>query len=382
MRRIAQETDVGLVFTILFLLVFGIIMVYSSSYYAAYAQFGNHYGYLIKQLQWSALGLVFMYIVSKIPYRFIGQFWVVIYVFAVALQVLVLFVGSSSKGAMRWFKIGGISIQPSEISKVAVIIVLAVLLSQTSKFLNKFKAVMFNCVVLSVPVLLIFAENMSAAIIVAAIGVGMMFIAMPDARTALKYYGPFAAFIFFMVFNAKNIYMMLNGVLKGYQMDRLRVYFEGPWSDPSDTGYQTIQSLYAIGSGGLFGKGLGYSMQKNGFIPEAHNDIIFSVICEELGLFGAIALILLFMILIWRCMYIAVHAKDQQGVLLAIGVMVQIAVQVIMNIAVVTNSMPNTGVTMPFISYGGSAMLILMVEMGLVLNVARSANRMEFNENL
>ncbi len=154
-------------------------------------------------------------------------------------------------------------------------------------------------------------------------------------------------------------------------MGRFEIFINGPWSDPQGAGYQTIQSLYAIGSGGLFGKGLGYSMQKNGFIPEAHNDIIFSIICEELGLFGAIALILLFMLLIWRCMVIASKAKNIQGLLLVTGVMVQIAIQVIINIAVVTNSMPNTGMPLPFISYGGSSLLFLMIEMGVVLNVSR-----------
>lgn len=361
-------TDTTLVFTILFLIVFGIIMVYSSSYYASYEKYGNHIVFLKKQAMWCLIGFVCMYVVSHIDYRIVTSFWILIYGSAIVSLILVLFIGDEINGAKRWLDFKIIGFQPSELAKLALIIAMSVAIAGTHKYITHFKVFIFDIIIIILPTALIGVENMSTAFVVFAIGVSMMFIAMPNIKVIIKYIAIPGVVVGILLFVFKNVF---SSFFKDYRMGRVEIFMKGPWSDPQGAGYQTIQSLYAIGSGGLFGKGLGYSMQKNGFIPEAHNDIIFSIVCEELGLFGAIALILLFILLIWRCMVIASKAKSIQGLLLVTGVMVQIAFQVIINIAVVTNSMPTTGMPLPFISYGGSSLLFLMIEMGVVLNVAR-----------
>lgn len=367
-RRIHFGTDTTLVFTILFLVVFGIIMVYSSSYYASYQRYGNHVEYLKKQALWCGIGVTCMYLVSQINYKFICKYWAVFYLGAIACLVLVLFIGKDVNGAKRWLDFKVFQFQPSEVAKLALIITLSVTISNMHQYITNIKVFIFNVLFVVAPVILILIENMSTAFVVFVIGMSMIYLAMPNIKSIIMYMvlpGTIAGTLL-LVFKG-----LFGSVFKDYRMSRWEIFINGPWSDPQGAGYQTIQSLYAIGSGGLFGKGLGYSMQKNGFIPEAHNDIIFAIICEELGLFGATALILLFMLLIWRCMVIASNAKNLQAMLLVTGIMVQVAIQAIINIAVVTNSMPNTGMPLPFISYGGSSLLFLMIEMGIVLNVAR-----------
>ncbi|PKM49821.1 MAG: cell division protein [Firmicutes bacterium HGW-Firmicutes-7] len=363
-----SSVDITLVFTILFLIVFGIIMIYSSSYYASYETYGNHIEFLKKQTLWCIIGVLSMYLISQIPYKFITQFWLLIYGSSIVCLILVLFIGDEINGARRWLDLKIIGFQPSELAKLATIIAMAVAITSTQKYITNIKVFLLNMLIVILPTILIGMQNMSTAFVVFAIGSSMVFVALPSFKAIFKFMilpcGVLAGLL--LVFNNISSFFV-----KGYQMGRWETFINGPWSDPQGKGYQTIQSLYAVGSGGLFGKGLGYSMQKNGFIPEAHNDIIFSIVCEELGLFGAIALILLFILLIWRCMVIASKAKNILGLLIVSGVMVQIAIQVIINIAVVTNSMPTTGMPLPFISYGGSSLLFLMIEMGLVLNVSR-----------
>lgn len=360
--------DTTLVFAILFLIVFGIIMIYSSSYYASYETYGNHIEFLKKQALWCGIGVISMYLVSQIPYKFITQFWLVIYGTSIVCLILVLFIGEEINGAKRWLDFKIIGFQPSELAKLATIIAMAVAITSTQKYIGSLKVFLINLFLVILPTFLIGVENMSTAFVVFAIGSGMIFIALPNFRTIMKFMIIPVGVLGAVLIIFKNV---SSNLIQGYQMGRWETFVNGPWSDPQGKGYQTIQSLYAVGSGGLFGKGLGYSMQKNGFIPEAHNDIIFSIVCEELGLFGAIALILLFILLIWRLMVIASKSKSVLGFMIVSGVMIQIAIQVIINIAVVTNSMPTTGMPLPFISYGGSSLLFLMIEMGLVLNVSR-----------
>lgn len=369
-----SSVDITLVFTILFLIVFGIIMIYSSSYYASYETYGNHIEFLKKQTLWCAIGVLSMYLVSQIPYKFITQFWILIYGTSIVCLILVLFIGDEINGARRWLDLKIIGFQPSELAKLATIIAVAVAITSTQKYIANLKVFLLNMLIVLLPTILVGRQNLSTAFVVFAIGSSMVFLALPNLKIIFKFMIlPCGVLVgLFLVF--KNVSSFF---IKGYQMGRWETFVNGPWSDPQGKGYQTIQSLYAVGSGGLFGKGLGYSMQKNGFIPEAHNDIIFSIVCEELGLFGAIALILLFILLIWRCMVIASKAKNILGLLIVSGVMVQIAIQVIINIAVVTNSMPTTGMPLPFISYGGSSLLFLMIEMGLVLNVSRNNQTVE-----
>ncbi len=239
---------------------------------------------------------------------------------------------------------------------MATILFLATVINKMPKQMGKMSTIM-KIMILTVPIIGVVAKtNLSTAIIILGIAVCLTFVASPK-------YKPFFLMAFLVVgFGAMFIMM------EGYRAERIKI-----WRHPEDfeKGYQTLQGLYAIGSGGLFGKGLGESMQKLGFLPEAQNDMIFSIICEELGLFGAVCVILLFLLLIWRFLVIANNASDLFGALIVVGIMAHVAIQVILNIAVVTNSIPNTGITLPFISYGGTSVAILLTEMGLALSVSR-----------
>jgi cell division protein FtsW len=369
------QTDITLIFAIIFLIVFGIVMIYSASYYASYVLTDqvSHTLFLEKQLVWSVISIITMIIVSFINFRVIAKFWLLIYIANLVFLFLVLFQEQDAmvNGASRWFKVGGIGFQPSEFAKLAMIITLAVSVNETRHHLARAKALLINLILVGLPIGLVMKEDLSTGVVMLCIGIAMLFIAIPKWKAVFKYIAYVGAAIIFAVLIFKDFILYL---LEDYQLVRFRIFFEGPWSEPLDSGYQTIQSLYAIGSGGLFGKGLGYSMQKNGFIPEAHNDIIYAIICEELGYFGAIAVVILFTIIIWRCVVIVVSSKDTLGMLIVTGVLTQIAIQVIINIAVVTNTMPATGMPLPFISYGGSSLFFLMIEIGMVLNIARQRN--------
>ncbi len=373
-KRIRKEkasfkVDIALVFIIAFLMMFGIIMVYSASYSTSFSSFGNHVFYLKKQLLWSLIGIICMYVVSKIPYKFISNNWMLAYATAIICLVLVLIIGEEINGAKRWLDFKIIGFQPSELAKLAVILSMAMVLNKTKKHITNWKVLLVDLVVVIIPTILVARENMSTAFVIFIIGAGMIFITMPNFKSVLKYMILPGGVLLGLMFVLSGIF------IKDYQMIRWQTFIDGPWSDPTGKGYQTVQSLYAVGSGGLFGKGLGNSMQKNGFIPEAHNDIIFSIVCEELGLFGAVCLIILFLMLLYRCLNIALNAKDTLGMLIVAGIMIQIGIQVMINLAVVTNSMPNTGMPLPFISYGGSSLLFLMIEMGLVLNISRNSGK-------
>lgn len=348
--------DYVLLFVVLLLVGFGLVMVYSTSSYKAYLDFGDSGYYFKRQLLFSLVGFVAMVVVSKINYQKWKRFSGLIYLIMLVLQIAVLFLGLDSHGAKRWIQIGPISFQPSEFAKIGMILFMAHLISNKANIIKKFMELIKIYVVGLIIIGLIAIENLSTAIVIMAIIIVMTFITSPKYKQFFIL--GFLAILLVAVFIASA----------GYRGERIDA-----WLDPEnhEKGYQTMQSLYAIGSGGIFGKGLGQSMQKLGFIPESHNDMIFSVVCEELGLFGAICVITLFIILIWRCVIVADNARDLYGSLIVIGVMTHIAVQVIINLAVVTNTMPNTGVPLPFISYGGSSMLFILIEMGVVLSVSR-----------
>ena len=288
---------------------------------------------------------------------------------SVVLLGLIIPFGHESGGAKRWFRIGGLSIQPSEIAKLCMILFLAVMICKMGRSIRSWKG-FIAVMLMPLPVVVMvwkITSNLSSAIIIMGIAVLMVFVASPDYKK----------FILMGVVGAAGVALVVFLIVNAASTDGLNYRGERvlAWLDPeayvSDTGYQTLQALYAIGSGGIWGKGLGQSMQKLGFIPEAQNDMIFSIICEELGLFGAVAIILMFVMLIWRLMVIANNAPDLFGALLVVGVMGHMAIQVILNIAVVTNTIPNTGISLPFISYGGTAVLFQLAEIGLVLNVAK-----------
>ena len=362
--------DYSLLFTIIFLTAFGLVMIYSSSYYSAQlSQDGNSAYFLIRQGQIAAAGFVFMLFISKLDYHWFCKFAGLAYVLSYVTMFLTMFtpLGIEANGKKRWLGIGGASFQPTELVKISLIMVLAVVISRLGLGINRKKSAGF-VIALALPLaLMVTANNLSSGIIICGIVFIMLFL-------ACKIRWPFAACVaaglLLLIFApqlAEGMEML--HILKPYQVERIMVW-RNPELFPQDGGFQTLQGLYAIGSGGLFGRGLGESIQKLGFIPEAHNDMVFSIICEELGLFGAVSVILIFLFMIYRFMLIAGNAPDLLGALLVVGVMAHIAIQVILNIAVVTNVMPNTGVTLPFISYGGTSVLFLMMEMGIVLSVS------------
>ena len=363
-KRRARTTtyfDYNLLFLIIFLICFGLVMLYSSSSYLAansalYGYDGAYY--LKKQLRNALIGGIGMAALTFIDYRIWKPFGWLAYFGSFALCVLVIFVGSDSHGSTRWLDIGPIQFQPSEVAKVGVIIFLAMLLEKVSKSLKDWKNLLKIFGMLIPIVGAVAYNNLSTAIIIMGIAVCMLFVASPK----------YSHFLTMALIAVAMVAVFI--IAFPYRMSRVEA-----WLHPEtagDAGYQTLQGLYAIGSGGLFGKGLGESLQKMGNVPESQNDMIFTIICEELGLFGAVCVILLFMLVIWRMMVIANNAPDLFGSLIVVGVMSHIAIQVILNIAVVTNSIPNTGVILPFISYGGTSFAFLMCEVGLVLGVSKS----------
>ncbi len=363
--------DYSLLFIVLFLVGFGIVMVFSSSSYEANQKLGDSTRYLRQQLFASILGLVAMMVVANIPYHFWERFAVLAYLGSVVLIFLIIPFGHSSGGAARWLYIGPISLQVAEVAKLGMILFLSSLICSLGKGVRSNKG--FLIVLLSpVPVALMLwqiTNNLSSAIIVMGIAVLMLFVSCPDYKRfiylAIATLAAAAAVVFYVVQTAQSHADELD-----FRGGRILAWLD-PEAYANDKSFQTIQALYAIGSGGVLGKGLGQSMQKRGFLPEAQNDMIFSIICEELGLFGGIAIIIMFLLLIWRLMIIANNAPDLYGALLVVGVMGHIAVQVILNIAVVTATIPNTGISLPFISYGGSSVMFLLIEIGLTLSVAK-----------
>ena len=369
--------DYSLLFIVLFLLGFGLVMIYSASSYEAFQSYEDTTYYMKKQLIAIVIGMVLMIIVANIPYHFWERFALLGYVVAMALVPLVKIpgLGVESHGAYRWIKIPGIglNLQPAEVAKLCLILFLAVMVCKMGKSVRTMKgfAVM---ILLPMPVVLevyLITKNLSSAIIIMGISVLMVFVASPDYKKfiimgVLVLIGA-VLIVFLAVSSTQNA---AEGEEVNFRFGRIATWLN-PESDATGTGFQTLQGLYAIGSGGVWGKGLGQSMQKLNFLPEAQNDMIFSIICEELGLFGAVAVIIMFIMLLWRMMVIANNAPDLFGAMLVVGVMGHIAIQAILNIAVVTNSIPNTGISLPFISYGGSSVMFLLIEIGLVLSVAR-----------
>ena len=369
--------DYSLLFIVLFLLGFGLVMIYSASSYEAFQSYEDTTFYMKKQLIAIVIGMVLMIVVANIPYHFWERFALLGYVVAMALVPLVKIpgLGVESHGAYRWIKIPGIglNLQPAEVAKLCLILFLAVMVCKMGKNVRTMKGFVIM-ILLPMPVVLevyLITRNLSSAIIIMGISVLMVFVASPDYKKfvimGVMVVAAAVLVVFLAVSSTQNA---AEGEEVNFRFGRIATWLN-PESDATGTGFQTLQGLYAIGSGGIWGKGLGQSMQKLNFLPEAQNDMIFSIICEELGLFGAVAVIIMFIMLLWRMMVIANNAPDLFGAMLVVGVMGHIAIQAILNIAVVTNSIPNTGISLPFISYGGSSVMFLLIEIGLVLSVAR-----------
>ncbi len=365
--------DYSLLFIVLFLLGFGLVMIYSASSYEAFQEFEDAAYYLKKQLIAIIIGLVLMIVVANIPYSFWERFALLAYLVSMALVPLVLTpLGVESHGARRWIRIPGVglNLQPAEVAKLGMILFLAVLVCKMGKGVRTLKGFIIMILV-PMPVVLevyLITKNLSSAVIIMGISILMVFVASPDYKKFVIMGSVVAAAAAVAVFVIVSAYS--SGSDLAFRSERIVAWLD-PESQAQGKGFQTLQALYAIGSGGIWGKGLGKSMQKLSFLPEAQNDMIFSIICEELGLFGAVAVILMFIMLLWRMMVIANNATDLFGAMLVVGVMGHIAIQAILNIAVVTNTIPNTGISLPFISYGGSSVMFLLIEIGLVLSVAK-----------
>jgi len=359
--------DYNLLAVVILLTCFGLIMLYSSSAYEAIVENNDDMVYFRKQAIISAVALVCALIGSQIDYHRLADFAGVLYAVSTVLLIITKFVGIEVNGARRWLGTSSFSFQPAEIAKVAVILLLPKMISIMGYKFRGLKPVLIVGAFgfASAFFTYFFTDNLSTAIIILGITVALIFIAHPKTV-------PFVitALVGVVGITILVIWIITGDVSGGFRITRIQVWLH-PEDYASGSGYQILQALYAIGSGGFFGKGLGNSTQKLGSLPEAQNDMIFSIICEELGLFGAALVMLLFVFLLYRLVVIAQNAPDLLGSLIVCGIFVHIALQVILNIAVVTKLIPTTGITLPFISYGGTSILFLMAEIGLALGVSR-----------
>lgn len=366
---ISGKMDLTFFFLLMIILLTGLVMLFSASYFFAYTNYGNNYYFISKQAIFAVGGVLLMLLVSKFDYHILRKFAVPFYLFMVVFLTIMLILPPmvAGSGVKRWFSIGSFNFQPSEFGKFAVILLLAHLMSANQKLMKTFKfGFLIMMALIGVICLLVVLEpHLSATILIFAIGVTMMFV----GGTKIRYLSSI-----FVVIGA-GVAALLSGVVK-YAQDRITFWLD-PWAAPRGEGYQTIQSLLAVGTGGLWGKGLGQSRQKYLWVPEPHNDFIFSIVCEELGLIGALIIILLFCFLMWRGFVIAMRAPDKFGSLLALGLTFQVGLQMALNVLVVTNTIPNTGIGLPFFSYGGTALIILLAEMGIILSISRCSNKKE-----
>lgn len=361
-RRLGRrEWEVVIILSLL--LLFGLVMVFSTSAYKAELMFGNGAYWFLRQSLWAVLGIIFMFFLSRMDYRRWKDkpgLLLMIYVAMSILLFVTLLLGSVTKGSKRWLSLGPLSFQPSELSKLVLIMFLAGFLAEHEQLLKKTKGI-FLALLITIPLIgPVAVENASTSIILLAVAGVMIFVSSPWYKRFL-------------------LMILLGGAAGGliigtraYRLERFVI-----WMDPENhpKGLQTVQALYGIGSGGLFGKGLGNSMQKLGFLPEPQNDMIFSIICEELGMFGAMSLMVLFFLLLYTFFRIGLECTDLFGFFIVTGVTAHLGIQIFINIAVVTNTIPNTGIPLPFISYGGSSLFFLLGEVGMVLSVAKYGNR-------
>lgn len=368
-KRKADYYDYSLLAVIILLTCFGLIMLYSTSSYMAELNYGDDMYYFKKQAAISLACIVAALAISEVDYHILTKFTGVLYGAAAVLMILVKTpLGRSANGARRWLNLGPLSFQPSEIAKIAVIVCLSYMIVNMGKKVRTLKGCMTLTGMGGALALFayVFTDNLSTAIIIFCITAGLIFVAHPQTKPFLIIAGVGIMMIIIFV----RVLSSSMETSSNFRLRRILVWLH-PEDYASGDGYQTIQALYAIGSGGLLGRGLGNSIQKLGSVPEAQNDMIFSIVCEELGIVGGVILLLLFAYLLYRLFFIAQNAPDMFGSLMVTGIFIHIALQVIFNIAVVVNLMPNTGVTLPFVSYGGTSILFLMAEMGLALSVAR-----------
>lgn len=350
-----------LILTILLVLI-GVVMMFSASYASAYATEGSSTYYFARQGVFALVGIGAMLFVSRLNYQMWRALSFPILAVTAGFMLLTPIIGLTGGGATRWIQVGGIRFQPSEVAKIAVIMTFAAMISRYRDKMKDFRTLVPFVAILGFLVLtLVLQKHLSGIVILCCVAAAMLFLGGVQLRW------------FALGLGVVGLLGILYLTTMGYAADRI-VAWRDPWSDPRGAGYQIIQSLYAIGSGGLMGLGLGRGRQKYLYLPEEHNDYIFPVVCEELGFVGAVVIILLFMMLILRGYWIALHARDRFGALLAAGISTLLALQVFFNIGVVTNFLPATGISLPFFSYGGTALLLQLFEMGLVLSVSRQSD--------
>ena len=368
-RKKNRYFDYSMLAVLVFLVCFGLVMLYSTSAYSALVQYGDSMHYFKRQILFCTVGFVVMIVVSRIDYHLYAKYSKFIYAFAFFMMLLVQTpLGKEVNGAKRWIKLPfEQQLQPAEITKIAVIIFIPVLICKMGKEINSLRGVIRVLIWggISAAGVYFLTENLSTAIIVFGISCILVFIVHP--KTAPFIAVAVAGFVVLMV--GVQILAKMIETSGSFRLKRIIVWL-APEEHASDWGYQVMQGLYAVGSGGFFGKGLGNSAQKM-IIPEVQNDMILSIICEELGVFGAIMVLVLFGLLLFRLMFIAKNAPDMYGALVASGIFAHIALQVVLNVAVVINLIPTTGITLPFISYGGTSVLFLMTEMGIALGISR-----------
>ncbi len=371
-RTLYGETvDIPFLLLTLLLLAVGLVMLYSAS--SAQSMYDTGYTistkYLQKQAVCAGIGLVCMWIFSRIPAGFWLKFAWPLYGISIALLLLVLVAGESVNGARRWINIAGLQFQPSEIAKFTMIVLFAKLTKSFGTDARKFRygVLGFGAALMGILIPLALEKHLSAIMLMGMVAVVIMFVAGTHPKWLLM--GAGCAVVFVIVYVS----------FMGYAGDRITAWLH-PESDPSDKGYQILQSLYAIGSGGLFGLGFGKSRQKYLYLPFQYNDYIFAIVCEELGLIGAVLIIILFGALILRGFWIALRASDRFSTVLATGLVALIAVQTVLNLCVVTNLLPSTGIALPFFSYGGTALAVNLGEMGIVLSISRQRNKTKTQE--
>lgn len=357
--------DLSVALLVTILTIFGTVMIFSASYYYALSDYDNPYHYLTRQLIWLGAGFVAMWICSKIDYHFWVRFWLIAYVAGLALLVLVLIpgIGADAYGATRWIQLGPVTIMPGEIAKVGIILFITGYFSRHPKWITEIRRGILPIVLVTglYGALIMKQPNMSTAFTICFIVGGMLLVA--GARWI--HLGTLAG-------GAVAVGVALIFVdTTGYRYGRFLSFLD-PFEDPLGTGWNVVQSLLALGTGGLTGLGLGNSVQKNLYLPMPQNDFILAIIGEELGFVGILFLVVLYLLLVWRGCHIAINAKDFTGLLLAAGITIMVGVQVVINMAVVTSSMPPTGIILPFISYGGNALLIFMAAMGILINISKS----------
>ncbi|MBO5129033.1 MAG: putative lipid II flippase FtsW [Oscillospiraceae bacterium] len=370
-RNIGESVDIPFLILVLLLLIVGLTMLYSASF--AQSEYDTGYQistkYLQKQAVCAVIGLIAMGAFSRVPAQVWQRSAWLLYIVSIVLLLSVLVIGQEVNGAKRWINLAGIQFQPSEVAKFTMIVLFARLTIRFGADAKKFRfgVLGFGCALMGILVPLALEKHLSAIMLMGMVAVVMMYVAGTSPKWLLAGAGAAALFVI--------IYISF----MGYAGDRVTAWLH-PEADPGDTRYQILQSLYAIGSGGLFGLGFGKSRQKYLYLPFQYNDYIFAIICEELGLVGALLIIALFALTILRGYWIALRAADRFSTVLAAGLTTLIAVQTILNLCVVTNLLPSTGIALPFFSYGGTALAVNLGEMGIILSISRQRSQVKKQE--